>query len=246
MYPECMRDIKYILIFFIIFSLIFFNFTYDTGIDYKLFLTISTFLFAIFCGFLIARQGTRYSSIRDMLTKFDGNMSYIYRASGHFGEKVQKDIGEILIKHYTPIFEQNAWHYSFTHKTTTLTDIHSYFQKVLGGRKLPSMQHIVINQTAVALRESQGLRKNMIALYEERVPRLQWFLLEFLVLTIMIDLFIIPSQMDALSSLLKGAFGSILIFILVFLRELDSLEFFETGIGEGSARDVLDIIEGKK
>ncbi len=240
-----MREIKYLFIIFILFSVVAYNFSLKSDIDFKLFLTIATFLFAIFSGFLIARQGTRYGAIRDVLTKFDGNMSFIYRASSHFGE-AQKEIEEILRRHYTPVLKLKAWHYPFTHKTTIITDLHSFCQKVVGEKNLASLQNAVLSQIMPSLRECQGLRKNMVALYEERIPRLQWFLLGFLAVTILINLFISPSHFEFLSSLLKGAFGAILVFVLIFLRKLDRLEFFEGAIGESSARDVLNIIEGKR
>lgn len=240
-----MREIRYILIIFIILSVVFYIFPFKSDLDFKLFLTIATFLFAIFSGFFIARQGTRYGAIRDVLTKFDGNMSFIYRASSHFG-KEQKEIEEILRKHYTPILELKAWHYPFTHKTTTITDLHSFCQKVVGEKNLASLQSAVLTQIMISLRECQGLRKNMVALYVERIPRLQWLLLSLLVVVILSNLLMFSSYFEFLSSLLKGVFGTILVFVLIFLRKLDRLEFFEGVIGENSARDVLNIIEGKR
>jgi hypothetical protein len=240
-----MRDIKYIFIFFILFSVVFYSLPFKSDIDFKFFLTVATFLFAIFSGFLISRQGTRYSAVRDDLNKFDGYMSFIYRASGHFGE-VQKEIGEILKKHYTPILESKTWHYSFTNKTTTMTDIHSLYEKAVGGKNLTSLQSAALSQTLRAILECQSLRKNMISLYQERIPLSQWLLLGFLVFIILFDLLMFSSHLELLSSLLKGAFGAILIFVLILIRKFDRLEFFESMIGENSARDVLDIINGRK
>lgn len=240
-----MQEIKYFFVAFVLFSAVAYNFSLKSDIDFKLFLTIATFLFAIFSGFLIARQGTRYGAIRDILTKFDGNMSFIYRSSIHFKEG-QKEIEEILRKHYTPILKLKVWHYPFTQKTTTITDIHSFCQKVAGGKKLASLQNSVLSQIITSLRECQGLRKNMVALYEERIPRLQWFLLGILLIVILINIFVFPSRFEFFSSLLKGIFGAIFVFVLIFLQKLDRLEFFEGVIGESSARDVLNTIEGKR
>ena len=53
----------------------------------SLFLSAATFLFAIFAGFFISRQGTRYSKIRELIADFDGGLSAIYRNIGHFGAK---------------------------------------------------------------------------------------------------------------------------------------------------------------
>jgi hypothetical protein len=241
------KDILLILSFFLLFTAIFYySVPLEIDIDVKILLTVSTFLFGIFSGFLIARQGTRYNAIRDALSKFDGTMSFIYRTSGHFGEEVQKKIGEILKRHYTPILESKIWYYPFTRKTTTLTDIHSLFEKTVGEKNLPSLQNTALSQILRALLESQTLRKNMISLYEERIPRSQWFLLIFLAIIIFVSLLTLPSYFNLSVSIFKGAFGAVLIFVFIFLQKLDMLEFFERRIGENSARDVLEIIEGRK
>ena len=59
-----------ILILFPIFSFIYYAFSFSTHDFYPLFLTISTFLFGIFAGFFIARQGNRYSQIREKIAAF--------------------------------------------------------------------------------------------------------------------------------------------------------------------------------
>ena len=56
----------------------------------------------------------------------------------------------------------------------------------------------------------------------------------------------IPSQAQFMGSILKGAFGTCVVLILVLLRRFDDLNFFESTIGENSAQDILDIIKGKK
>ena len=45
---------------------------------------------------------------------------------------------------------------------------------------------------------------------------------------------------------LKSAFASSVIFVVILLSQFDRLKFFEGTIGESSAKDVLDIIEGRK
>ena len=66
----------------------------------RIFLTIATFLFSMIVGFFIARQGVRYSGIREQISLFDGHLSAIYRESGHLGKKAQEHIGEIILDYY--------------------------------------------------------------------------------------------------------------------------------------------------
>ncbi len=92
----------------------------------------------------------------------------------------------------------------------------------------------------------QQIRKNMIALHHERIPKFQWVLLYFLAGVLFLTLSIIPSQGLIYSSILKAAFGSAIIFVFIMLRKFDRLEFFEKTIGEESAQDILNIFAGKK
>jgi hypothetical protein len=242
---------KYSVIAYLFASIIFSVFFYAVSFrpevgDDKIFLTISTFFFAILAGFFIARQGDRYSAIRDKMTTLDGSMSFIYRSLGHFGPSAQKEGGKILKSYYSPILKNRSWNYSFTHKTTILTDLHALFEKLAKGKNITPIQNGVINQAMVALRESQLARKNIVALKEEHVPLAQWILMSFLGLLLVIAISAIPSYTGMMVSFLKGAFAGITIFILVILRKLDRLEFFEGIIGENSAKDVLSIIKGER
>jgi len=56
----------------------------------------------------------------------------------------------------------------------------------------------------------------------------------------------IASQGMAIASIIKGAFATAVIAVIMLLRQLDKLKLFEGMIGESSAKDILDIMEGKK
>jgi hypothetical protein len=214
--------------------------------NYEILLTISTFLFSIFTGFFIARQGNRYSAIRDRITEFDGNMSSIYRQSSHLGNKPQEEMKKIIKNHYRQILKHKAWDYNFTHKSTTITSVHKLLECSVAGKNLPSLTSIALERILSALRSLQQIRKNMIALHHERIPKFQWILLYFLAGVLFLTLSIIPSQGLIYNSILKAAFGSVVVFVFILLRRFDRLEFFEKTIGEESAQDILDIFVGKR
>jgi len=212
----------------------------------KIFLTISTFLFAIFTGFFIARQGRRYSVIREKTAGFDGNMSAIYRASGHLGQDVQGRVGNVLIQHYGAIRDHKAWDYHFTHKSSTITDIHNILQESLGDESLSSLKNVITMQIGVSLRDLQLLRKNLVALYQERIPIFQWTILFFLTMILLLTLTFIPSYLFLLGAFMKTAFLVSVVAVLLLLYRLDSLQVFKGLVGENSAKDVLDIIAGRR
>ncbi len=235
-----------ILVVLFILTMMYYFVPFEVEFEYKTFLTISTFLFAIFTGFFISRQGTRYSTIRTHIANFDGEMSFIYRTSANISAKMQKKVSDILKKHYSKEIKSQTWDYHFRHKSNTITKLnealksetktieeHS-FKRTMAGRLMSSFQNL------------QKERKNLVALYQERIPFFQWSLLYFLAIILLLTVSFIPSYYTFLAATLKAAFSSAIIFVLFLLHELDQLHFFENTIGEHSARDVLDIIAGKK
>jgi len=97
-----------------------------------------------------------------------------------------------------------------------------------------------------SLQELQKSRKQMVVLRLERIPMFQWILIVVLCLILLITLAFLPSLYPISFAILKGAFGTAIVIVLVLLYEFDNLSFFEGLIGEKSARDVLDIIKGTK
>ncbi|MEI7620404.1 MAG: hypothetical protein WCJ57_02440 [Candidatus Falkowbacteria bacterium] len=213
----------------------------------KTLLTISTFLFAIFSGFFISRQSSRYGDIRKSDSVIDGNFSAIYRSSSHLGLKFQKKMGELIKVYYSNILSNDSWDYNFTNKTTTLSDIHALLEKNFGGKTLTSLENSALGRIMMSLGAIQQERKNLVALYEERIPVFEWipiwFLAGVLILTLSTT---VSSYLSLLDSVLKGIFGTSVLVIVILLKRLDSLRLFEGIIGEHSARDVVDIIDGRK
>ena len=235
-----------ILILFPIFSFIYYAFSFSTHDFYPLFLTISTFLFGIFAGFFIARQGNRYSQIREKIAAFDGDISSIYRQFGHFGKEAQEKYKQIIKKHYTVILKNKAWDYHLIRKSTTINSIHQLTDEVARGKDFKSLEASVLRQLFGSLRNLQVARKGMVVLHQERIPKFQWFLIYFLALILIVALSTIPSQYFLLGAILKGAFASAVILVVFLLHEFDKLKFFESAIGEKSAQDILDIFQGKR
>lgn len=119
-------------------------------------------------------------------------------------------------------------------------------EKTTKDQALPSLKHLALQRVLTALETLQIVRKNMVALHTERIPRFQWVLVYFLALILFITVSTIPSQEYILSSILKGAFSSSVIFVLILLHEFDRLKFFEGTMGEHSAQDILGILAGEK
>jgi len=226
--------------------IIYYFLPFDLGNKSQTFLTIATFIFAIFAGFFISRQGFRYSNIRDQVGQFDGELTAIYRQFGHLSSPGQKRVKKIIEKHYKDILKHKKWDYHFVHKSATLTSIHGVLEAVVKDRQLKSLKHIAVQRISSSLRDLQTVRKKMVSLHNERIPRLQWGLIYFLALVLLAAVSSIPSRLDVFGAVLKASFVGSVVFVMFLLREFDNLRFFETTIGERSARDILGILNGKK
>lgn len=237
------------LIFALIFPgliVLYFSADVNFGEVDKTFLTLSTFLFTIFAGFFISRQSNRYSDIRRLVATFDGDMSSVYRAFGHFGTENQRKCGEIINTHYKAILDNKQWDYNFVNKSSTLTALQTLLEEAVKGSGTDGVKGYAANRIMMTLHDSQQIRKNMVALREERVPNFQWTLIYIITGILFVTVSVIPSFNMFASSLIKSAFITSIFVALILLKRLDSLQFFEGVIGEHSAQDVLDIIENKK
>lgn len=236
-----------LLLSFILSFLVYYNYHILTDIEFSnLVLRTSTFLFAIFTGFFIARQGTRYSDIREQITSFDGELSALYRKFGHISKVAQKIFVKIASKHYKKILDNNSWDYQFIHKSSTLSDTHELIQKTVKDKSFGTLKNFAIQRVLVSLENLQVLRKKMVALHKERIPIFQWALIYFLAIMLLITVATIPSQAALFKSILKASFSSVVILVVILLHRFDNLHFFEGTIGESSAQDVLDIFKEKK
>lgn len=207
------------------------------------YLTAATFLFAVFAGFFIQRQARRYVDIRQNIAHFDGNLSFIYRSLAHFDDISQKKIGTIMRAHYETIINNESWDYHLMHPSMMLMEIHNLINKSLRDKEYKTLQTTVLNRIMAALLDAQIVRKDMISLYYERISRTKWFIIYLLTVIFLVSLFATASNLLFFESLLKASFGTIIIFVVFLLHQLNALVIFEDFIGEKSAHDVLRILE---
>ncbi len=235
-----------LLTLFILLSGFYCIFSFGTDTTDKVFITITTFFFSIFTGFFITRQGSRYSKIREIISTYDGKMSGIYRVSGNISTEIQEKVGKVIAGHYKKIIETQLWDYHFTHKSSSITDIHRLLEEHVGSNKQESLRNQSVGRVLANLTDCQVLRKNMVMLHEERIPSFQWFLIIFFTFILLATISVIPSQGFLFGSILKAAFAISIVSVCVILHNLDNLHLFEKFIGKNSAEDVLNIIEGSK
>lgn len=215
--------------------------------DGGVFLTISTFLFAIFSGFFINKQNERYTAIRDHVAVFDGMSSALYRNFGYLGEEGQQRAGKILSSYYKLLITKGTWDFVFTQKVSFLSDMHLLLRELTEGKELDTAQEEALDSIIDTLSSMQIIRKEILAVRDEKMPLSQWLLLYVLVAIVVVTLSVVVGSFgDVLASSVKGAFAASSLFVMILLHRLRGLRFFENIVGESSGQDVLDIIEGRR
>lgn len=249
---EQVRNINDILIFIVIivFILSFLGFLVMPNLRTEplngIYLEMAIFLFTVIVGFTVSRQNNRYRQIMKELTSFDGSVSAMYREFAHFGKQYQDRFQEIAIDHYEPIVAKHAWDYNIMHKSTTMRDTYRLVREALEDNSIASIESSSVSEIKKQLSDMQKNRKDMVALHSERIPQFQWFVIFFLALMLVITITSVSSYGNVVESLLKASFTTAIIATVVMLRKLDTLDLFESFLGEHSAQDVIDIFDGKR
>jgi|SaaInlStandDraft_5_1057022.scaffolds.fasta_scaffold132586_1 hypothetical protein len=240
---------KYILLllFILCLSLCYYFFNIDLEIQTGNLLTISTFLFAIFTGFFIYQQYERYANLRHALAEMDGEVTNIFRMSGHFGEKFKKKIGEHFKKKYKEIVDSKTWNVYIKNKSNVISFVHDAIEPFSKQGQLPTIVSMASDRIFDSLRELQRNRKLQIALELETMPFFHWLILYILATVLLVTLSLsFNTQFNLFFSILKAIFASSVFLVLFLLKHLENLDFFEVNLGEGTAKDFLDIFANKK
>ena len=234
-----------LLVLFVLFF--FFNGFFDfsnSQLD-KIYLTVSTFLFSIFNGFFISRQSSRYSEIRSNLSRFDADMSIIFRESSHLTKEEHTYFGNVIRDYYMKILSSKDWSYYFTHKSDLLTKLHVYLNGC-GEVGMDKIRGEAQRKILGTLDDVQMIRKLLVSLKEETIPRFQQFFIYVLATILFLAIMTLPSKGLVVASILKSVYMVTVISVVILLKKFDDLTLFEGVIGEHSARDVIGIIDGEK
>lgn len=241
------RRLKDQIVVTLIVLIIVFLFAYYIELPFSVntaYLTVATFLFAIFASFFMSRQSSRHDSLRESITQFDGNLSSIYRGSGNLSPELQQEIAQVIIAHYENLLRSRDWTYHIVHPSETVMMIHKILDKHFGDVvTMPEFKRTTLMQMQWSLRDLQRVRKDKISLMREQVPALQWLLLILLAVILVATIMSIQSHTAVVASFLKASFVVSVVLVLALIQDLNHLTLFERLIGEDSARDLLRTIK---
>ena len=212
----------------------------------QIYIEMAIFLFSVIAGFTISRQNNRYRQIIEEITSFDGSISAIYREFGFLSPEYQEAFKCIAVEHYRPLIQEHKWDFNIRNKSSTLTHTYDLLQKATTEFATQPEKLLSIEEIKRLLSGMQLNRKDMIALHAERMPQFQWFVIYFLAAMLILTISSESSYGLMIESLLKASFFTSIVATIVMLHRLDTLDLFESFLGEHSAQDVIDIFDGKR
>ena len=102
----------------------------ETPEGIEVILTISTFLFAILCGFFISRLNSRYNTIRDVTAAEDARWLSLYELSSFFGHEFFKRVTDLIDQYYIIIFDVYELGKHYNKSAFIVHDIYQLFEDV--------------------------------------------------------------------------------------------------------------------
>lgn len=247
-YTHCMKFKSYFFLTLFFVAVFLFNGNVDFSeyqID-RVYLTVSTFLFSVFNGFFIARQSSRYNEIRNALSKFDGAMTIVYRESTHLSEDEHKSVATVIREYYKSALSHPNWsYYYFDHKTRIIQSLHELVDSA-AKNGLDGLRGESIKNMLRTLDDVQIMRKLLVSLKAETIPKLQRVFMYLLSIALLLSVLTLPSKGLILASIIKALYVVSIVTVVRLLQKFDDLSLFEGNIGAHSATDALEILDGKK
>src|SRR3989338_1720822 len=205
----------------------------------EIILTISTFLFAIMSGFYISRLDTRYDQLRSLVASEDAHILSLYKIAQLFGAPFAKRIANHIDLYLISSYDFPISHYAY--KNTA----QHYLALWDEARTIKSQQPQTAYQNFLGLLANMEHERNTSStVAAERLSIAQWAMLILLAINILVSMFglLTPNWYIQLSIIL---FASILVLIILLIRDLQNLMIGQTALLEESGQEVLEFI-GKK
>jgi len=231
-----------LLIFVLVSSVLIFVVKINIGLDVTSELVVaSTFFFALFSGFFIARQNDRYNKIVDIIAERDGLYSTLYRVFMIL-PRIQSEMREIIREHYTRILDNNNWAYNEFHPSATITRLTKAMGSVTDEEANLVKNNNLFDGIWGAIQSLQQNRKSIIAAYQQRLLLIQWILIYIFASLSIISFYLLQTDLFWVN-IFKIIFGTAVVLVVLLIKQLDNLSIFGKDFSRNIARDVLRIID---
>ena len=205
--------------------------------DIELILTISTFLFAIFAGFIISRSVGKYSIIKASASQEDALFLSLYKTSQLIGEGFSKKIRELIDSYYIRIYDiYGTTKYPYKENLAYFMGIWDEIRKVkvaknpqAYGRMLKLMSDIESARNAASSKSRERLGKG------------RWSVLVILASIILFSIFYLRNQ-ALYSQVITVLLATTLVLVLLIIRDLQNIRGTSGGVIVESGQEIFDIM----
>jgi len=206
--------------------------------EIRTFLTVSTFLFGIIAGFIIASRLSRYSRYRELLTNETGYLITLYQyaklVDAKFAKKISERIDEYLVHGF--LYEVYEYH------GETEKQFNSIFSEIRNFNASNSSQSGILAQMQAMLKDMLKDREELYLLGKDRVTFWLKTTLVLLAGLILYSLFLIRTD-TTYSFILTILLSTSVVIVLFLVSDLDKLKLYSLAMSYGIYFRVFDAIE---
>jgi hypothetical protein len=203
--------------------------------EVKIILTVSTFLLAILSGFFISRLSSRYNEIRSLVASEDGYWLALYKVAELNGKKFTDKIRKKIDQYYVACYDFDV-PYAYKSSAPIFLSVYDDLKKIKNTKKFKGYSSMIDYLLKIEERRNQTS-----VLGIEKLTKGQWGVLFLLIGIVLFSLFYLKT--DALySQVVTVLLSTVLILILLILRDLQNLRLSGAAILEESGQEVLDAI----
>lgn len=199
-------------------------------------LTISTFLFAILAGFFISRLGSRYDQIRILVSTEDANFLSLYKNSQLYGEEFAGKMRDLIDEYYISAYDFSLSSYSYKQNAKYFIKM---WDEVIKNKKYRGES--VFQGIATSLSAIEISRNSASTISKEKLNAGHWVILFFLTAIILFSIFCLRGN-DLYYQIITVMFSTVLIMVLLIIRDLQNLMLGDQSLLEESGQEVLEFI----
>ncbi|MBT3865429.1 hypothetical protein HOE67_01530 [Candidatus Peregrinibacteria bacterium] len=233
-----LHAVKGSLIAFVIFVLVVvFLPARDSIPNIDLVLTVSTFLFAILCGFFISRLNMRFDKIIANISDEDSYWLSFYRSSKLFGPKFSNKVSNIIDECYTVMFNSDVGNFYYKDTTPYVEALYKELDKLKmpASKKSPVLFRVLLD----CLVDIERTRNQSAVVTRERLTVGQWLVLGLLAAIIVFCLLFLKLPL-VYSEVLTVLLSTILILVLLIIRDLQNLKLGGYALSVESGQEVFE------
>ena len=185
--------------------------------DVELFLTVSTFLFAILVGFFTSRLNSRYEKMRELIGSEDALWLSLYKTSQLYGKEFSDKIRNLIDKYYIVSFDFYGLDEDcYKHSMKYFLGVYDELIKMKKHRDEEAFGKMLDRLSSI-----EDKRNNYSILSLEKITKGQWTVLISLATIIIVNLFYIEIT-GMYSQAIVVLLSTILILVLLIIRDLQN------------------------